>query len=53
MSHPSLSPIMLPASCALCPRACGANRAAGQTGLCGAGDTHPKEAVHVYLTGQL
>ena len=39
MSPPSLSPIMLPASCALCPRACGANRAAGQTGLCGAGDT--------------
>ena len=39
MSHPSLSPIMLPASCALCPRACGANRAAGQIGLCGAGNT--------------
>ena len=28
-----------PPHCPLCPRACGADRAAGQTGLCGAGDT--------------
>lgn len=27
-----------PTSCDLCPRACGANRAAGQRGLCGADD---------------
>ena len=27
----------LPRHCTLCPRACGANRAAGQTGVCGAG----------------
>ncbi|MGN0150394.1 MAG: radical SAM protein [Clostridia bacterium] len=25
--------------CALCPRSCGANRAGGETGFCGAGDT--------------
>ena len=25
--------------CTLCPRRCGANRAAGRTGYCGAGDT--------------
>ncbi len=29
----------LPTACTLCPRACGADRAAGQTGYCGAGDT--------------
>lgn len=29
----------LPAACTLCPRACGADRAAGRTGFCGAGDT--------------
>lgn len=28
----------LPHHCTLCPRACGADRAAGQTGLCGADD---------------
>lgn len=28
----------LPSACALCPRACGADRAAGQRGLCGADD---------------
>lgn len=28
----------LPQHCRLCPRACGANRAAGQTGYCGAND---------------
>lgn len=27
------------ASCGLCPRACGANRAAGERGVCGAADT--------------
>ena len=26
-----------PVSCTLCPRRCGADRAAGQTGFCGAG----------------
>lgn len=31
--------MQLPQSCSLCPRRCGANRAAGQTGYCGAGDT--------------
>lgn len=28
-----------PVSCTLCPRRCGADRAAGQTGFCGAGCT--------------
>lgn len=28
---------LLPAACRLCPRACGANRRAGQRGVCGAG----------------
>ena len=28
-----------PVSCTLCPRRCGANRAAGQTGFCGVGGT--------------
>ena len=28
-----------PVSCTLCPRCCGADRAAGQTGFCGAGGT--------------
>ena len=31
--------MQLPTHCTLCPRACGADRAAGQTGLCGAGNT--------------
>lgn len=30
---------ILPTSCRLCPRACGANRAAGKRGVCGADDT--------------
>ena len=30
--------MLLPNHCTLCPRACGADRAAGQTGVCGAGD---------------
>ena len=30
---------MPPVSCTLCPRRCGADRAAGQTGFCGAGGT--------------
>lgn len=30
---------VLPTCCHLCPRACGADRAAGKTGVCGAGDT--------------
>ena len=30
---------MAPASCALCPRLCRADRAAGATGICGADDT--------------
>ncbi len=29
----------IPRHCALCPRRCGADRRAGQTGFCGAGDT--------------
>jgi putative pyruvate formate lyase activating enzyme len=29
----------VPSSCALCPRRCGADRAAGRTGFCGAGGT--------------
>ena len=42
-----------PVSCALCPRRCGADRSAGQTGFCGAGGTLkaaraalPKEVTH-------
>ena len=42
-----------PVSCTLCPRRCGADRAAGQTGFCGAGGTLkaaraalPKEVTH-------
>ena len=31
--------IQLPAHCGMCPRNCGANRAAGAAGLCGAGGT--------------
>ncbi len=31
--------MQLPKACSLCPRRCGANRAAGQTGFCGADDT--------------
>ena len=31
--------VPLPAECALCPRRCGVNRAAGQRGVCGADDT--------------
>ena len=31
--------MQLPTQCRLCPRQCGANRAAGETGRCGAGDT--------------
>ena len=31
--------MQLPHHCTLCPRACGADRAAGQRGLCGADDT--------------
>lgn len=30
---------ILPTECALCPRACGADRAAGERGFCGAGDS--------------
>ncbi len=30
--------VALPSSCVLCPRACKANRAAGQAGVCGASD---------------
>lgn len=32
------SAVSLPTSCVLCPRRCGANRAAGQRGVCGAAD---------------
>ena len=32
------SAVSLPTSCALCPRRCGVNRAAGQRGVCGAAD---------------
>ena len=32
------SAVSLPTSCALCPRRCGANRAAGERGVCGAAD---------------
>ena len=31
--------MQLPQHCTLCPRACGANRAAGAVGVCGAGNT--------------
>ena len=31
--------VSVPSSCTLCPRRCGADRAAGRTGFCGAGDT--------------
>lgn len=37
MPMPSVS--AAPRRCALCPRRCGADRRAGQTGFCGAGDT--------------
>ena len=35
---PKTEPIAIPTHCALCPRRCGADRAAGRTGFCGAGD---------------
>ena len=31
--------ISVPTRCTLCPRRCGADRAAGRTGFCGAGAT--------------
>ena len=31
--------VSIPSSCTLCPRRCGADRAAGRTGFCGAGGT--------------
>ena len=31
--------VSVPSSCTLCPRRCGADRAAGRTGFCGAGGT--------------
>ena len=34
---PADSAVSLPTSCALCPRRCGVNRAAGERGVCGAG----------------
>jgi len=36
MARPSA--VSLPTSCELCPRRCGANRAAGERGVCGAAD---------------
>lgn len=36
---PTPSVFAAPQRCALCPRRCGADRRAGQTGFCGAGDT--------------
>lgn len=41
---------LLPASCDLCPRACGANRAAGERGTCGADDSHvvARAALHFW-----
>ena len=45
--------VSVPSSCTLCPRRCGADRAAGRTGFCGAGGTLkaaraalPKEVSH-------
>lgn len=35
----ALETVALPTHCTLCPRRCGADRAAGKTGFCGAGDT--------------
>ncbi len=37
-STPSTNCEVVPHACVLCPRACGANRAAGQRGVCGADD---------------
>lgn len=41
MSQPTLisSVLSIPSRCTLCPRRCGADRAAGHTGFCGAGGT--------------
>ena len=50
---PKTDLVSIPSSCTLCPRRCGADRAAGRTGFCGAGSTlHaaraalPKEVSH-------
>ena len=36
---PKTDLVSIPSSCTLCPRRCGADRAAGRTGFCGAGNT--------------
>ena len=36
---PKTDLVSIPSSCTLCPRHCGADRAAGRTGFCGAGST--------------
>ena len=36
---PKTDLVSIPSSCTLCPRRCGADRAAGRTGFCGAGST--------------
>ena len=36
---PKITSVAPPAACTLCPRQCKADRAAGQTGFCGAGGT--------------
>ena len=45
-----VSAVSLPTSCALCPRRCGANRAAGERGVCGADDKLrvARAALHVW-----
>ena len=42
--------VSVPSSCTLCPRRCGADRAAGRTGFCGAGGTlkAPRAALHYW-----
>ena len=37
--QPAIDRALLPQACDWCPRRCGADRAAGQRGICGAGDT--------------
>lgn len=39
IEQPTIDPALLPSSCDWCPRKCGADRASGQRGVCGADNT--------------
>ena len=45
--------VSVPSSCTLCPRRCGADRAAGRTGFCGAGGTKSSPRCPALLGGAM